>query len=178
MKDPMLAPVRLRDARPEDAALLAEIGAQSFREAFAAENTAENLAMFLEANFGAPQQSAELADRSSRFLIAEVDGQAAGYAKVSADTQLPGVNGSRPMELERLYALQRWIGHGVGAALMGRCLELAREGGHDCLCLGVWERNLRAQAFYRRWGFVEVCSHIFVVGTDPQTDLVMERAVT
>jgi RimJ/RimL family protein N-acetyltransferase len=39
--------------------------------------------------------------------------------------------------------------------------------------VGVWERNERAKAFYLKCGFVDVGSHIFGVGSDPQTDRVM-----
>ena len=45
-------------------------------------------------------------------------------------------------------------------------------GGHR-MWLGVWERNARALAFYRKAGFVEVGNHVFMVGSDPQTDLVL-----
>ena len=39
----------------------------------------------------------------------------------------------------------------------------------------MWERNERAQAFYRKHGFRKVGTQIFVVGSDPQTDHVMLR---
>ena len=51
----------------------------------------------------------------------------------------------------------------------------ARTLGTDALWLGVWERNPRAQAFYRTCGFAVVGTHTFVVGSDPQTDHVMAR---
>jgi RimJ/RimL family protein N-acetyltransferase len=41
--------------------------------------------------------------------------------------------------------------------------------------LGVWERNARAVAFYRKVGFLDVGSHVFVLGTDEQTDRLMLR---
>jgi ribosomal protein S18 acetylase RimI-like enzyme len=41
------------------------------------------------------------------------------------------------------------------------------------LWLGVWERNERARAFYRKCGFRPVGKQVFVVGDDPQTDDVM-----
>jgi ribosomal protein S18 acetylase RimI-like enzyme len=46
------------------------------------------------------------------------------------------------------------------------------------LWLGVWERNERAQAFYRKCGFRAVGTQIFVVGNDPQTDQVMLKEIT
>ena len=58
---------------------------------------------------------------------------------------------------------------------MGACLEEAAGGGYETLWLGVWEHNLRAIAFYRRWGFETVGSHTFLLGSDEQTDLIMVR---
>jgi ribosomal protein S18 acetylase RimI-like enzyme len=46
----------------------------------------------------------------------------------------------------------------------------ARERGARGVWLGVWERNARAQAFYRKQGFERVGSKVFVVGSDAQTD--------
>ncbi len=70
-----------------------------------------------------------------------------------------------------------WLGRGVGAALMRACLDEARRNQHQTLWLGVWEHNQRAQAFYRQWDFREVGTHIFQLGSDAQTDLLLERAV-
>jgi len=84
---------------------------------------------------------------------------------------------SRSVEIVRFYARTRWIGRGVGLALMEATLREARALGHVRVWLGVWERNERAIAFYRKWGFVEVGSQPFQLGNDIQTDLVMARAV-
>ena len=77
----------------------------------------------------------------------------------------------------RLYAGREFIGKGVGAALMRRCLDEAARLECDVIWLGVWEHNKRAQDFYRRWKFTDAGSHIFQVGSDAQTDLLMQRAV-
>jgi ribosomal protein S18 acetylase RimI-like enzyme len=53
----------------------------------------------------------------------------------------------------------------------------AKNRGADTLLLGVWEHNPRAKAFYRKCGFADVGSHVFVVGTDPQTDRIMTRTL-
>jgi len=52
-----------------------------------------------------------------------------------------------------------------------------RQAGHDAIWLGVWERNGRAQAFYRKWNFRAVGQHVFQLGSDPQRDILMQRAV-
>ncbi|MEG2102651.1 MAG: GNAT family N-acetyltransferase, partial [Flavobacterium sp.] len=40
--------------------------------------------------------------------------------------------------------------------------------------LGVWEENIRALSFYKKNGFVEFDKHIFVLGDEEQTDLLMK----
>ena len=84
---------------------------------------------------------------------------------------------SRPIEIVRFYARTRWIGRGVGRGLMEAVLREARARGHDRVWLGVWERNERAIAFYKKWGFIKVGSQPFQLGNDIQTDLVMARVV-
>ena len=51
--------------------------------------------------------------------------------------------------------------------------QRARRGAATTMWLGVWERNARAQAFYRKHGFGKVGRQVFVVGSDPQTDDVL-----
>jgi ribosomal protein S18 acetylase RimI-like enzyme len=173
MKHAPLPVIRL--ANTGDAALLAELGARTFSETFAVDNTAEDMAAYLAASFGTEQQKSELADPEALFLIGEVEGVAAGYAKLKSGDAPDGVTDQRPIELVRLYALQQWLGRGVGAALMQSCIDHARQRGRQTLWLGVWENNQRARAFYRKWQFREVGTHIFQLGQDAQTDILMER---
>jgi len=158
--------------------LLAELGARTFAETFAADNRPEDMAAYLAAAFGLEQQVAELTDPHSTFLIAGVDGVAAGYAKLHPGRTPDSVTGARPIELVRLYVSRAWLGRGVGAALMRECLDEAKRAGYQTIWLGVWERNNRARAFYRKWNFRDVGKHIFQLGDDPQTDILMERPVS
>jgi ribosomal protein S18 acetylase RimI-like enzyme len=74
-------------------------------------------------------------------------------------------------------ARARWIGRGVGAALMQAALREADARGCDAIWLDVWENNNRAIDFYRRWGFVEIGTQPFRLGNDTQRDLLMVRHV-
>jgi ribosomal protein S18 acetylase RimI-like enzyme len=167
--------VTIRRAISDDAALLAELGARTFQQTFAADNTGEDMASYLALHFSVAQQTAELAHPASTFLIAEVDGQTAGYAKLHAGDPPKDIEGAMPTELDRLYVSQEWLGRGVGEVLMRACLDEASSAGHETLWLGVWERNARAQAFYRKWHFRAVGEHIFQLGADMQRDILMER---
>src|SRR5262245_15086542 len=169
--------VTLRRAGPADANLLAELGARTFRETFASDNTDEDMASYLASNFNPVQMTAQLAETASTFLIAEVDGIAAGYAKLHAGEPTEGIQGAKPIELVRLYVSREWLGRGIGEALMRACLDEAREAGYETLWLGVWEKNARAQAFYRKWDFRAVGEHVFQLGSDPQTDILMQRPI-
>ena len=76
---------------------------------------------------------------------------------------------------KRFYVDKPWHGQGLARSLMDAAEKAARARGAREFWLGVWERNERAQAFYRKCGFRKVGTQIFVVGTDPQTDNVMLR---
>jgi ribosomal protein S18 acetylase RimI-like enzyme len=165
----------IRRGTLEDAALLSDLGARTFSETFAADNTPEDLAAYMATSFNVAQQTAELEDPASTFLIAEVDGDAAGYARLHAGEPAKGVEGANPVELVRLYVSRDWLGRGLGEQLMRACIDEARQAEHETIWLGVWERNARAQAFYRKWNFRTVGEHIFPLGSDLQRDIVMER---
>jgi ribosomal protein S18 acetylase RimI-like enzyme len=173
-----LSNLSIRRANPHDAALLAELGARTFSETFAADNSPEDMAAYLASAFSLAQQTAELADPDCLFLITEANGVAVGYAMLRLGNVLDSVTGGKPIELVRLYVSQESLGSGVGAALMQACISEAKQRGYKTLWLGVWEHNHRAQAFYRKWNFREVGRHIFQLGNDPQTDILMQRELS
>lgn len=165
----------IRRATAVDAVLLADIGRRSFDEAFSPTNDPQSMSEYMDQAFNPAVQAEELTDPDNQFFIADIDGRAAGYAMLRAGSVEPGITGENPIELVRLYALQAWLGRGVGAALMDHCLTIARSADHDIIWLGVWEFNPRAQAFYRKYGFTEVGTHIFHLGPEAQTDLLLQR---
>ena len=173
----MPAAIKIRTGAPADAAMLASLGAETFRDTFGDHNTPEDMESYLATAFSPAIQAAELADPRVTYLIAEVDGQPTGFAKLVDHPPEPVILGPRPLELERIYARRAWIGRGVGALLMQASLDEATRLGFETMWLGVWEHNPRARAFYRRWGFIEVGAHAFKLGEDNQTDILMERPV-
>lgn len=172
-----ISSVIIRRASSADAALLAELGAHTFSETFAAGNTAENLSSYLASAFSPSMQMKELADPRAVFFLAETEGNAAGYAKMQRGAVPKCVSSQSAAEIVRLYVKSKYHGGGVGAALIQECIEHGRRLGLERLWLGVWEHNPRAQAFYRKWGFREIGSHEFRMGSDAQTDLLMEYAL-
>ena len=172
--------IEIRQAAPADAQLLTDLSYTTFWDAFAdhPKNAPDDLAVYMQQAFSLEQISAELAGDENVFLIAEIDGEAAGYAKLVIGSIEPGITATRPVELSRLYSHQEYLGKGVGQSLMDECFEFAKSHGHDVMWLGVWEFNPRAQAFYTKNGFREVGKHTFQLGSDPQTDLLMQRVIS
>ncbi|MGH2605215.1 MAG: GNAT family N-acetyltransferase, partial [Anaerolineales bacterium] len=133
--------------------------------------------LYLASSFNPDIQAAELADPSTVFLIAEVDGQPVGYARLRQGGSPAAIRAAHPIEIARFYSRRRWIGRRVGAALMQECLGEAHARGCDVIWLDVWERNDRAIAFYHKWGFAEDSPQPFHLGNDIQKDLLMARPV-
>lgn len=167
----------IRRGTVRDAGLLSELAARTFSETFAADNTPEDLAAYIATSFNIARQTADLEDPASIFLIAEVDERAAGYAHLHVGEPEKSIEGSNPVELVRLYVSREWLGRGIGEQLMRACIDESRQAGHETIWLGVWERNGRAQAFYRKWNFRTVGEHMFRLGSDLQRDFVMERTL-
>lgn len=172
--------LRLRTAVAEDATVLAMVAWQSFHEAFAGHpaNHPDDMRSYMEKAFAPETIRIEIADPANTYLVAELDGKLAGYAKVTRGSREDCITAERPIELARLYCLDEHIGKGIGRALMDECLEIARTEGCDVMWLGVWEFNHRAQDFYTKAGFEKCGTHVFQLGTDPQTDWVMQKKIS
>lgn len=165
--------IAIRQAGVEDHERLASLARETFVDSFAADNHPEDMAAYLEKAFSPSIQAEELAEPSSRFLIAETGGKTVGYARMVEASTPPCIKAKKPIQLSRLYARKRWIGTGVGGALMTACIDEATRRRCDGIWLGVWGKNTRAIRFYSQWGFVVVGTQPFVLGNDRQTDLVL-----
>jgi len=162
------------DATVVDAAELAELGARTFRETFAGDNTAGDMEQHLAASFSPDIQRAEIGDAGiDTLLVRDTTGRALAFAQIRKGDEMDGVPAAGSIELWRFYVDKAWHGRGIAHELMNAVKTRARRRGATTLWLGVWERNPRAQAFYGKHGFQKVGKKVFIVGTDPQTDDVL-----
>lgn len=167
--------VNWRDARPEDARLLGEIGRQSFVETFGHLYTPENLAAFLESHNEANWR-VELTDPAYAVRLGFVDGANAAYAKLGPP-KLPFAVKGPTIELKQFYVLRPWHGAGLAAEMMAWVLAEARRRGAEAIHLSVFIDNLRARRFYARYGFEAVGRYDFMVGSHADEDLIMRLAL-
>lgn len=157
---------RIRRATIEDAAALAGLGERTFRDAFAKDNRPDDLEMYVSGTYGEAQQRRELADPNGLAFVVENDGRLIAFAQLRRDRT--------GIEIARFYVERHHHGAGLAHELMEAVKAAARAEGATRLWLGVWERNPRAIRFYEKCGFVDVGSHPFLLGTDLQTDRVIE----
>lgn len=167
----------IRRADAHDADALAAFAEATFRATFAAENTATDMDLHCRRRFGPSQQAAEIADPAMVTLVSEHAGALVGFAQLRSGEAPACVVAERPVEIQRLYVDAGWHGQGVAQALMAALFDEMARANADVAWLGVWERNARAIAYYRRTGFVEVGDHVFRLGTDPQRDVIMAKPV-
>src|SRR6478735_8630539 len=105
--------ISIRRATPADAAMLAELAATAFNDSFAADNSAENMAMYMEKAFGEEIQRAELHDPRNVVYIAERYGDVVGYTMLRDATPPDEVADTNALEIARLCSGKRAIGSGV-----------------------------------------------------------------
>lgn len=165
----------IREAGGDDAAALALIGAATFLETFAGVIDGDAIVGHCAAKHREAVYRALLADGARAWLAqAQPGGAPIGYALVGAPNLDAAEKGD--IELKRIYALSRFHGTGLGAQLMDRAVAAAA--GHRRLLLGVYARNYRAIAFYRKQGFADIGTRRFDVGGKYYDDLVLARSIT
>ena len=152
---------------------LADISRKTFIEAFAKDNTAANMQLYLDANITAEKMTTEMNDPDSEFYLAKNDSEVVGYLKVNfgkAQTELQDKNA---LEIERIYVSKDYYGKNLGQLLFSKAIAIAKANGLKNIWLGVWEKNERAINFYKKNGFTTFGNHSFVLGEDIQTDILM-----
>ena len=167
----------IRKADRSDARTLSEIAERTFRDTFSAMNDAEDVDRYCRATYSESIQAAEISNPHMVTLLSEADGNIAGFAQLRWGDAPSCVLAESPGEIQRFYVVDAWQGKGIARRLMKSSIEEMKRHGSDVVWLGVWENNSRAIAFYRKCGFAEVGDHVFVLGSDPQRDIVMAATV-
>ncbi|MBS7566712.1 GNAT family N-acetyltransferase [Mucilaginibacter sp. Bleaf8] len=156
---------------------LQKISRQTFSETFSAGNRAENMARYLEEGFSAQKLAAELSDEASSFYFAMQNDEVIGYLKLNFGQAQTEIKDNKALEIERIYVLKEYHGQSVGQLLYDTAMQVATQNGATYVWLGVWEENPRAISFYKKNGFVPFDKHIFKLGDDEQTDIMMKKVL-
>lgn len=167
--------IEIKKVTSNDIQLLQEIGRKTFFETFAASNTQENMEKYLEEGFSQEKLTEELDNIYSAFYFAINSGSVVGYLKLNFGISQTELQDSSSLEIERIYVLQEYHGKKVGQALYEKAMHVAEDKKVNYVWLGGWEENPRAIRFYEKNGFVAFDKHIFKLGEDEQTDIMMKK---
>jgi ribosomal protein S18 acetylase RimI-like enzyme len=169
-----MSPIIIRKATISDLQIIQEISKQTFIETFAEVNTPENMQNYLLENFNTEKVASEINNPESEFYLALLDNETIGYLKLNSGKAQTEIYKEQTLEIHRIYVLKAFLGKKIGQLLLDEAVKIAKQAGVESIWLGVWEENQRALLFYSKNGFVEFDKHIFTLGNDIQTDLLMK----
>ncbi|TRX36955.1 GNAT family N-acetyltransferase [Flavobacterium sp. ZT3R18] len=170
--------IEIKKATLSDLVTIQNISKQSFTETFAAINTPENMKKYLQESFNTAQLTAEINNPDSPFYIAFWNTEPVGYLKLNlGDAQTEMVEDTT-LEIQRIYVLQAFHGKKIGQLLLDEAIKIAQQIPVNYIWLGVWEENNRALQFYTKNGFITFDKHLFLLGDDQQTDLLMKLKIS
>lgn len=154
---------------------LAALSRKTFTDSFGAVNTPENMQSYLEKAFKSEKLAEELTHPEAAFYFIREQGRNLGYIKLNSGNAQTEELADKGLEIERIYIQKEAQGKGLGQLLVDFAVETAKKDGHKGIWLGVWEENKGAIRFYERNGFTAFDKHIFYLGDDPQTDILMRK---
>ena len=157
---------------------LQKISKQTFQETFSESNSEENMKNYLEEELSIKKLTTELNNTNSLFYFATLNNEVIGYLKLNFGESQTELKDDKALEIERIYVSKDFYGKSVGQLLYNKAIQIAKQKKADYVWLGVWEKNLRAIAFYKKNGFLTFDKHIFKLGNDEQTDLMMKLKLT
>jgi ribosomal protein S18 acetylase RimI-like enzyme len=166
--------IEIKKASISDLKALQILSIQTFSETFAEVNTPENINNYNKESFSEAKLTLELNNPDSQFFIAYSDSEPIGYLKINSGKAQTEVINEHTLEIHRIYVSQSFHGKKVGQLLLDKVIEIAQQSAVDFIWLGVWEENHRALHFYSKNGFVTFDTHVFILGDDKQTDLLMK----
>lgn len=154
---------------------MAALGARLFTETYGPTHPEPELSRYLARSFSVDGVRGAIADGDVSMLVVEdSEGRAVAYAYLRSSAEPPsGVSGGRVFEIVRFYVDGIAQGRGVGAALMEKCFDDAKERGADAIWLQVWKEAPWAVGFYARMGFAVVGSAPFYFGDRIGDDHIM-----
>lgn len=172
-----MSKIEIRKATISNLYAIQNISIQTFTETFAVVNTPENIENYIEESFNLEQLTSELSNSNSVFYLAVLGNETIGYLKINFGDAQTEIHNEQAMEIHRIYVLKAFHGKNIGQFLIDEAIKIAKQTGVDSIWLGVWEENHRALRFYSKNGFEVFDKHVFIMGNDKQTDLLMQLQI-
>lgn len=169
--------IQIRSVGLSEVSMLQTISRVTFSQTFDAHNSPEDMQAYLDTSYSVEKLTSEINHPDSSFYFAMDGSLVVGYLKVNVGKAQTELKDMHAFEIERIYVDQAYLGKKIGQILFNKAIELAKSKKASYVWLGVWEENHRALAFYKKNGFVPFDKHIFKLGNDEQTDIMMKLTV-
>jgi diamine N-acetyltransferase len=153
---------------------LQKISRDTFYQTFSEGNTKADMSKYLEDSFSVKKLTSEINQENSEFYFAKNENNIVGYLKINFGEAQSELKNNNSLEIERIYIEKEFQGKKIGQCLFAKASQIARENKVEYIWLGVWNENESAINFYKKNGFLEFDKHIFKLGNDEQTDLLMK----
>jgi GNAT superfamily N-acetyltransferase len=164
---------RIRDATSLDVEALVTLASNAFRDTYRSLDDPQDIEDYVASSLTPSYFRSHIDNPESRVFVVERLDELIGYALVTRSPPPPCVTDPAPIELARLYLRQDVKGQGLGAMMMRTVFDTARRFKATAIWLGVYDRNVHAREFYKRWGFVDVGTKDFLFGGKLYPDPVM-----
>ena len=148
------------------AANIATIGKKSFRRAF--EHLFRykgELFKYLEHAYNPIKLTKSIRKENNLYLLALVDGEPIGFAKIKKNSLNEYIESVAQMELQKIYVLQEYHGLGAGTALLNEVKNIASDIYPDYIWLDTHISNDIAIRFYEKNGFAKMGKYFFSIGS-------------
>ena len=167
--------LKIEKCEKDNLDLLIEISRETFISTFEDSNTEENLREYIEKAFNKNKMHEELLNENSIFYILYDDKIPVGYLKLNEGEGQSDIKDLKSLEIERIYVVKSFQSMGIGKILLDKAIEVAINKKKEYIWLGVWEKNEKALAFYKKNDFVIISEHSFFMGDDEQLDYIMKK---
>lgn len=167
--------LKIEKCEKDNLDLLIEISRETFISTFEDSNTEENLKEYIEKAFNKNKMYEELLNENSVFYILYDDKIPVGYLKLNEGEGQSDIKDLNSLEIERIYVVKKFQSMGIGKILLDKAIEVAINKKKEYIWLGVWEKNEKALAFYKKNDFAIISEHSFFMGNDEQLDYIMEK---
>ena len=169
--------LRIKKVLVSEVNLLQNIAKETFVESFAEFNTLEDMEIYIEKEFSSEKLTQAIQHLDVGFYFAMIGSNVLGYMRINSGQSQTDINDENSLEIERIYILKKYQSKKVGQKLLNKALEIAKKKKNNFLWLGVWENNFGAINFYKSHEFQEFGTHVFKLGSDEQTDLLMKFVI-
>ncbi len=166
--------MKIKKVTIQDIESLKEISKLTFIETYSSKNSHENMAKYLENEFSIEKITTDLTNPNIEFYFAILNKKIVGYLKINFGEAQTEIKDENTLEIERIYVLKEFHRKRIGQALYEKTIELAIKKNMEYIWLGVWEQNHKAIRFYEKNNFIAFDKHVFMLGNDKQTDIMMK----